>query len=67
MTIFNKEDWTCEVCGREVAPIFKRLQADGKWHSYCADHDPISKDELRRRQGMSEEIIKELNTPRRRR
>lgn len=65
MASFNKEDWTCEVCGKEVAPIFIRTLADGKQHRYCSDHDPISRDELRKMQGMSDEMIKELNTPRR--
>lgn len=57
--LFNPKDWTCSVCHRVRAPI---LSINGVL--FCTDHDPISRDERRKMQGMSDEIIKELNTPR---
>ena len=56
MTIFNKEEWTCEVCGKVVAPIFIRILADGKKHRYCGDHDPITREEFEKIWGVTPDM-----------
>lgn len=58
MAIFNKEEWTCEVCGKEVAPIFIRTLADGKQHKYCSNHDPISREEFEKIWGVTADMKK---------
>jgi len=50
------KEWTCEVCGELSAPIFIRTQTDGNNHRYCADHDPISREEFEKIWGITPDM-----------
>lgn len=54
--MLNAQEWTCEVCGKVVAPIFIRTLADGKEHGYCSDHDPITRGEFERIWGVTPDM-----------